>query len=617
MFRSLCRSVILCAIASSSALAQSNPIRAPHGVKLDTVDARPACDVSRRGLLWTVRGGASVADDTRECRKDASDVYAWSALGGGGSGTVTEISAGAGLTGGTINVSGTIAIDFAQSPIWTGTHELRRNAIGTTPTDALILRNQTPATLGAKRQHAPALLFEGHGWDTDDAIDRRLMWRVEARQNPNLGNEFQQLLVFGANYGNVGGSLTFKDILQIEPWPYGSDYDGVYLRHPSTGYQSHFFMGSQMGAGISWNGIGVCIGCLNGITLSPSIYSTGGFFALYNDGGAVFFKEVGVNTPGPQPYDGFILRNLAAATVGAQQQYTPALGFVSQGWGTTAGASQLVKMYLQGQPSQATVAQPTIAIYKQDGDDVAPVFSARIRSTRDPWIAANLWGVPPDAAYEGVLLDSAGGASESSYLYLQQYYSGLVSNYYKSGFYLRAVAPTITAGPGAASSYYLNITGPVPAFTGASLIHAFNGFHHQYLLPWSGPDAYHGGAYAETWTASGALAEGDVACSTGTTGYTVIKCAAAANSTAAVGVVIGNACTDAADCQIMRGGRVLANCESGIAARVLVGTSGATAGRVAASTPGAGQIVGLTLAAENEGAPANPGANKCWIDLRL
>jgi hypothetical protein len=41
---------------------------------------------------------------------------------GGGIGTVTSITAGAGLTGGVITTSGTIAIDFTQSPTWSGTH---------------------------------------------------------------------------------------------------------------------------------------------------------------------------------------------------------------------------------------------------------------------------------------------------------------------------------------------------------------------------------------------------------------------------------------------------------------------------------------------------------------
>src|ERR1700688_2117332 len=40
--------------------------------------------------------------------------------GGGGSGTVTSITAGTGLTGGTITTSGTIALDLSHANNWTG-----------------------------------------------------------------------------------------------------------------------------------------------------------------------------------------------------------------------------------------------------------------------------------------------------------------------------------------------------------------------------------------------------------------------------------------------------------------------------------------------------------------
>jgi hypothetical protein len=45
--------------------------------------------------------------------------------GGGGSGTVTSITAGAGLTGGTITTSGTIALDLTNPDAWTGLQTFR------------------------------------------------------------------------------------------------------------------------------------------------------------------------------------------------------------------------------------------------------------------------------------------------------------------------------------------------------------------------------------------------------------------------------------------------------------------------------------------------------------
>ena len=39
--------------------------------------AEPACDATARGLIWTVAGGAGVADTVRVCAKDAADAFAW------------------------------------------------------------------------------------------------------------------------------------------------------------------------------------------------------------------------------------------------------------------------------------------------------------------------------------------------------------------------------------------------------------------------------------------------------------------------------------------------------------------------------------------------------------
>jgi len=37
----------------------------------------PTCDESARGLIWTVAGGAGVADTVKVCAKDAGDAFAW------------------------------------------------------------------------------------------------------------------------------------------------------------------------------------------------------------------------------------------------------------------------------------------------------------------------------------------------------------------------------------------------------------------------------------------------------------------------------------------------------------------------------------------------------------
>lgn len=59
----------------------------------------------------------------------------WATPGGGGSGTVTSITAGTGLTGGTITTTGTIALDLTRANTWTGKQtfngEFATNSVGT------------------------------------------------------------------------------------------------------------------------------------------------------------------------------------------------------------------------------------------------------------------------------------------------------------------------------------------------------------------------------------------------------------------------------------------------------------------------------------------------------
>lgn len=49
------------------------------GLQLKT-GTKPTCDVTVRGLIWYVAGGAGVADTGEMCRKDGADAYAWVAI---------------------------------------------------------------------------------------------------------------------------------------------------------------------------------------------------------------------------------------------------------------------------------------------------------------------------------------------------------------------------------------------------------------------------------------------------------------------------------------------------------------------------------------------------------
>lgn len=50
------------------------------GVRLNTVTAKPTCDVNSRGTMWATKGGAGVADKMELCIKNASENYIWQPL---------------------------------------------------------------------------------------------------------------------------------------------------------------------------------------------------------------------------------------------------------------------------------------------------------------------------------------------------------------------------------------------------------------------------------------------------------------------------------------------------------------------------------------------------------
>ena len=64
--------------------------------------------------------GFATASNSTKCTKDASGNLVWAADSGGGSGTVTSITAGTGLDGGTITTAGTI--DLANTAVTAGSY---------------------------------------------------------------------------------------------------------------------------------------------------------------------------------------------------------------------------------------------------------------------------------------------------------------------------------------------------------------------------------------------------------------------------------------------------------------------------------------------------------------
>lgn len=65
---------------SDDAVTPAVDLSAEGGIRANAGNiAKPTCGTAFRGQLWFTEGGAGVADTWEICRKDSSDVYAWTA----------------------------------------------------------------------------------------------------------------------------------------------------------------------------------------------------------------------------------------------------------------------------------------------------------------------------------------------------------------------------------------------------------------------------------------------------------------------------------------------------------------------------------------------------------
>lgn len=85
-------------------------------------------------------------------------------------GTVTSITAGAGLSGGTITTSGTIALDTTKTNTWLTNQNIQVNSIATTKTIGLSLSNITTATGGVPIQYSPYFFLGGTELNTTSHV---------------------------------------------------------------------------------------------------------------------------------------------------------------------------------------------------------------------------------------------------------------------------------------------------------------------------------------------------------------------------------------------------------------------------------------------------------------
>jgi hypothetical protein len=145
-------SVILgaCALTSANHVGD-NLIAIGHCIALPSSNGNTQLAIGNGATYWlsgnsnyAIKPGAGIIDCANSCgtagqvlMSTGTNKICWGTAGGGGSGTVTSITAGTGLTGGTITNSGTIALNTAcviQPTILTAKGDLISASAASTPT---------------------------------------------------------------------------------------------------------------------------------------------------------------------------------------------------------------------------------------------------------------------------------------------------------------------------------------------------------------------------------------------------------------------------------------------------------------------------------------------------
>lgn len=213
---SLSNSIVDADVHSSAAIGWSKISKS--GSSLADLATRAISDTT--GNLAITRLDTTGASSDQVPQYNGSTVV-WANAGGGTPANPTAIvglSAVNGSASTYMRSDAAPALDQAIAPTWTGAHiwngvtgTFRRDSLGTTSTDGLILENTTAAAAGAQ-QYSPRLVFTGQGWKTNStAASQTVNWSIENRPVQGAANPTTSLIV--QSQVNGGGYTTQLQVL--------------------------------------------------------------------------------------------------------------------------------------------------------------------------------------------------------------------------------------------------------------------------------------------------------------------------------------------------------------------------------------------------------------------
>ncbi|HTH93413.1 MAG TPA: tail fiber domain-containing protein [Candidatus Paceibacterota bacterium] len=144
---------------------------------------------------------------------------------------------------GLVNTSGTITVDQAFTPTWTGLHTFQQNAIGTGDSIAIQLANSTAATSGTPVQDSPTLNFQTNAWNTTSSVSQAANFRIKlvGTSGSSIGSQLKfQYSTNGSGYSdaltidNFGSFVANNSFFSVVTGVGTTSRDGIALQNTTN-----------------------------------------------------------------------------------------------------------------------------------------------------------------------------------------------------------------------------------------------------------------------------------------------------------------------------------------------------------------------------------------------